>query len=222
MDIHAHTRYSDCGKDEPRTVVEAALAGGITQFGISDHNYGIGDRFEQYKSEIYALREEYAGRIEILAGIEIASLPGYDEPNPEKLTGLNYCLLEHLDEPDSVVGMHVFQYRSRFPGKFGIAHTDLIGMAQSCETDPVLFLQAFAKNDIFWEINVNFDSIHRWREHTYVLRIIADEKEREIIRESGIRVSVGFDGHRVRDYDPQRVIRMNMLLKDAGIPFVTF
>ena len=95
-------------------------------------------------------------------------------------------------------------------------------MARSREVNPVLFLREFAKNDIFWEMNVNLDSIHGWKEHTYVLRIIADEKEREIIRESGIRVSVGFDGHRVRDYDPQRVICMNMFLKDAGIPVVTF
>lgn len=222
MDIHSHTRYSDCGKDEPRTVVEAAVAGGITLFGISDHNYGIGNRFEQYKAEIYALRKEFADKIQILAGIEIASLPGYDEPNPERLTGLDYCLFEHLDEPDSVVGMNVFAYRYRFSGKFGIAHTDLFRLAERQGMEPLSFLRMFADHDIFWEMNVNYDSIHGWLEHPYMLRIYEDEQYRQIIRDSGIRLSVGFDGHRVRDYDPQRVIRMNEFLRNAGIPLVEF
>ena len=222
MDIHSHTRYSDCGIDEPRVIVEAALSGGITQFGISDHNYGMGDRFEEYKSEIYALREEYAGRIRVLAGIEIASCRGYDELHPERLTGLDYCLFEHLDDPGTVVGMDVLTYRHRFPGKFGIAHTDLFRLAQSKGIDAVEFLRLFAENDIFWEMNVNYDSIHGWLEYPYVLRILKDERQQQIIRESGIRLSVGFDGHRVRDYNPQRVISMNAFLKEASIPVVEF
>ena len=88
MDIPSHTRYSNCGIDEPEAIAEAALAGGITLFGICDHNYGIGERLEQYKAEIAALREAYAGRMRILTGIEIASVPNLGEPNPERLTDL--------------------------------------------------------------------------------------------------------------------------------------
>lgn len=44
QDLHSHTRYSNCGRDEPALVVEAAIQGGIELLGISDHNYGIGDR----------------------------------------------------------------------------------------------------------------------------------------------------------------------------------
>ena len=43
-DIHSHSYYSGCGRDDPRVMIEAAIAGGITHFGISDHNYGVGDR----------------------------------------------------------------------------------------------------------------------------------------------------------------------------------
>lgn len=46
QDLHAHTYYSFCGKDAPETIVEAAIAGGIRLFGITDHNYGIG--FSRY------------------------------------------------------------------------------------------------------------------------------------------------------------------------------
>ncbi len=222
MDIHSHTRYSNCGIDEPREIAEAALAGGITLFGVCDHNYGIGDRLEQYKAEIAALREEYAGRLRILTGIEIASVPDLGEPHPERLTGFDYCLLEHIDMPESTVGMEVFAYRRRFAGKFGIAHTDLIGMAKANGIDPLAFLRRFAENDIFWEMNVSYDSIHAWREHPYYLRFMADAEERALVKESGIRLSVGFDGHRVYDYRPDRVAEMNRFLQEEGFSMVEF
>ena len=42
QDLHSHTYYSFCGKDTPEAIVEAAIAGGLDTFGITDHNYGIG------------------------------------------------------------------------------------------------------------------------------------------------------------------------------------
>lgn len=76
-DLHVHTSYSD-GKDEPRAVVEKALALGMTTLGFSDHIYAPYDtdccipldRMEEYRKEISSLKKEYAGRIEILMGIE--------------------------------------------------------------------------------------------------------------------------------------------------------
>ncbi|MBQ8612026.1 MAG: PHP domain-containing protein [Oscillospiraceae bacterium] len=222
MDIHSHTRYSNCGIDEPEAIAQAAFDGGITLFGVCDHNYGIGERQEQYKQELAALRQQYAGRMRILTGIEIASVPGLGVAEPEKLIGYDYCLLEHIDHADSSVGMNVFEYRRRFSGRFGIAHTDLIAMAKTQGIEPAAFLRRFAENDIFWEMNVSFDSIHAWREHPYVLRFLADEAEQAIVRESGIRLAVGFDGHRVYDYNPERVHRMNEFLQQNGFPMAEF
>ena len=48
MDIHSHTYYSNCGRDDPHLTIQAAIDGGIELFGISDHNYGIGDRKKEY------------------------------------------------------------------------------------------------------------------------------------------------------------------------------
>ena len=42
QDLHAHTYYSFCSNDRPETVIETAIAGGIQQLGICDHNYGVG------------------------------------------------------------------------------------------------------------------------------------------------------------------------------------
>jgi len=42
QDLHSHTYYSFCGIDKPEAIVEAAIAGGIELFGITDHVYGVG------------------------------------------------------------------------------------------------------------------------------------------------------------------------------------
>ena len=83
QDLHSHTYYSFCGKDAPEAVVEAAIAGGLELFGITDHNYGIGysrlDVFQhpaapdfrgscertlrRYFDHINLIREKYADRI---------------------------------------------------------------------------------------------------------------------------------------------------------------
>ena len=88
--MHSHSYYSFCGGDKPEEIVEAAIAGGIELFGITDHSYGIGngrknvfnaskeevaDDYERtllrYYDHINLVKEKYADRIRILCGIEI-------------------------------------------------------------------------------------------------------------------------------------------------------
>ena len=38
-----------------------------------------------------------------------------------------------------------------------------------------------------------------------MLRFFEDPEQQAIVRESGLRLSVGFDGHRVEDYLPERI-----------------
>ncbi len=223
MDIHAHTYYSKCGRDDPRVIIENAIGGGIALFGISDHNYGIGDRKREYFDLLTDLRDEYADRIRLLRGIEIATLPGYLLGEDEDVSFFDYCLIEHIDRPNTVVGMDVFDYTRRLGCRnVGIAHTDLIAMAHNNGMDPVSFLSRFAHADIFWEMNVNYDSIHGWQEHEYVRRFRTSPEERDIVRRSGIRLSVGFDGHRAEDYAPERIRDMCRLIEDSGISTVQF
>ena len=75
-----------------------------------------------------------------------------------------------------------------------------------------------AGSGIFWEMNVNYDSTHGYREHPYVLEFYKNEEMQDTVRESGIKVSVGFDGHRYEDYDPGRVKRMCRFLDEKKIP----
>ncbi|MBR5139868.1 MAG: PHP domain-containing protein, partial [Clostridia bacterium] len=93
QDLHSHTYYSFCGKDSPETIVEAAIAGGIELFGISDHSHGVGNcrrdvfftpedalpytyderAFRRYFDHINLIREKYADKIKILRGIEVGA-----------------------------------------------------------------------------------------------------------------------------------------------------
>lgn len=205
QDLHSHTYYSGCGRDDPHLTVQAAIDGGVEIFGITDHNYGIGERKKEYYREMNAVREEYAGKIEIFCGIEIASVNNLCIGAREDVSYFDYCLIEHIDHPDSCIGREVVKFAKRCGCPAGIAHTDLIGFARRRGEDPADFLRELAENGIFWEMNVNYDSIHRYNEHGYMKHFFDSEEDQEIVRNSGILLSVGFDGHRVEDYLPDRV-----------------
>ena len=75
--IHTHTNWSD-GKDSMEQVVEAAIQKGFHTIGISDHSYVsvvaeycIGETQEAaYRQKLEEMKAAYAGRIDVLAGIE--------------------------------------------------------------------------------------------------------------------------------------------------------
>mgnify|MGYP003441992167 FL=1 len=83
--------------------------------------------------------------------------------------------------------------------------------------DPLSYFSKMAEENIFWEMNVNLDTIHAGRVHGYMLRFFEDEKQQEIIRKSGVRLSVGFDGHRLYDYKPDRVADYCKKITEMGI-----
>ena len=99
----------------------------------------------------------------------------------------------------------------------GVAHTDLFSHIEKLGCDPLDYFSRMADENIFWEMNVSYDAIHRYREHAYFLDFFADPKKQEIVRKSGVRVSVGFDGHRVEDYLPERVADYCRRLTEMGI-----
>ena len=79
--------FSNCGRDKPEKVISTAINNGIRIFGISDHNYGIGDRKQQYLKKIRDLAPKYYDKIKLLCGIEISTLPEYfDINNPEEIS----------------------------------------------------------------------------------------------------------------------------------------
>ncbi len=242
QDLHAHTYYSFCGKDTPEAIVEAAIAGGLDLFGITDHNYGVGygrhslfcatvdmnlDNYERtlrrYYDHINLIREKYADKITVLRGIEICTLQGgqhktYALPAGADISFFDYCLIENLDSDISVTGGDLFTFAKRCGTPVvGVAHTDLFAHIARLGLDPLDYFKRMADENIFWEMNVSYDSIHGYREHAYMLDFFADEQKQAIVRKSGVRVSVGFDGHRVEDYLPDRVADYCRRLTEMGI-----
>ncbi len=242
QDLHSHTYYSFCGKDRPEEIVEAAISGGIELFGICDHNYGIGYGIKsvydlpleampecygrnliRYFDHINLIKEAYADRIRILRGIEISTQKHKRAALPDgvDVSMFDYCLIEHLDQIDgdesSIAGGDLFSFAERCGCPAGVAHTDLFAFIRQRGEDPYRYFKRMAEQHIFWEMNVSYDSIHHYREHPYMLEFFRNEEQQAIIRESGVRLSVGFDGHRVEDYAPERIARACQAITDMGI-----
>jgi len=244
QDLHSHTYYSFCGADKPEAIVEAAIEGGITLFGISDHAHGVGHgrievyraaddgvtfsdygrMLERYYDHICLLKEKYADRIRVLSGIEVntqGNLLRAALPAGADISFFDYCLIEQLDYEDSITQGDLFSFAKRCGCRMrGIAHTDLFSHIAHLGANPLDYFKRMADENIFWEMNVSYDRVHHYREHEYVKRFLADEWQQEIVRKSGALLSVGFDGHRVEDYRPDRVTDCCKALKALGLPLV--
>ena len=239
QDLHSHTYYSFCGGDKPEEIVEAAIAGGIEVFGITDHNYGIGngrinvlnagkeqvpDDYEKmlvrYYDHINLIKEKYADKIRILRGIEVATLYGsrYALPDSADISFFDYCLVENLDHFDTSIAQgDLFAFAKRCGCPVGVAHTDMFAFIEKLGEKPEGYFRRMAEEKNFWEMNVSYDSIHNYREHAYMLEFFRNQEQQRIVRESGVRLSVGFDGHRVKDYLPERVADYCKRITEMGI-----
>ena len=110
---HTHSRFCD-GKGEPREYVEYALANGFSALGFSGHSplpyentFSIKeDKFEEYCDTIRALKEEYAGRLDIRLGLEIDYVPGLCEDFKPLIErgGLEYTIgsVHLIPNPDAI------------------------------------------------------------------------------------------------------------------------
>lgn len=242
QDLHAHTYYSfDC-VDSPERVIETAIANGITMLGISDHNHGVGLARKQacygigtdltidydqtllrYFDHITLLKEKYAKKIKILRGIEIAtciSKDNYALPDKADVSFFDYCLVEGLDKPNSIMKGDIFSFAKRCKCSTGIAHTDLFSFIEKQGLEPFRYFKKMSENNIFWEINVNLDSSHEFKSYDYVTEFFKNKKQQEIVKKSGVKLSVGFDSHVIREYKPSKVQTACKLIKDLGIKLV--
>ncbi len=217
MDIHSHTFYSGCGKDAPEIIIDKAIEEGIELFGICDHNYGIGQRKAEYSKLINSLKEKYGGKIKLLCGIEISVIPDKYDMSEEDYGLFDYCLIENPDEEGKVSSKDMFGFLNNIKITKGIAHTDLFRAAERMNMSPEVFFKKLSETNTFWEMNVNYDSIHGYREHGYVERFFESEEQQKIIKDAGVYISIGFDGHRVEDYLGDRVVEFNKKLKGIGV-----
>lgn len=92
--VHTHTDLVD-GKSCARSMIESAIARGMTAVGFAEHavqrvdaRYGLTDENEaKYIREVNALKKEYAGRIVIRCGIERDALSHCDRTKFDYVLG---------------------------------------------------------------------------------------------------------------------------------------
>lgn len=241
QDLHSHTYYSYCGKDSPEAVIQNSIDKGLDVIGISDHYHGVvmckkgfayendeakvvmhNNAIKRYYEHIKLLAEKYKDYIDVWCGVEITTLDlGYTLlPDGVDVSLFDYCLIENFQYKETTVD-NIFDFSARCGcEKIGIAHMDLPAYITEKGLDMAEFFGEMAKRNIFWEINVNYDSIHNYTEHRYAKEFFDDEKLLDIIRRSGAKVSVGFDGHKLEDYDAERVIAANRKMEELSIPLI--
>ncbi len=130
---------------------------------------------------------------------------------------LFFCLIENLDHSNSITSGDLFAFAKRCGCQAGVAHTDLFAHIHRLQCDPFSYFKEMAANNIFWEMNVNLDTIHKGYEHPYMLEFFKNEEQQEIVRYSGVTLSIGFDGHRVYDYKPDRIKEYCEKVSNMGI-----
>ena len=237
QDLHSHTYYSFCGIDTPEAVVEAAIQGGLQVIGITDHAHGVGEArlqhfhaplqgvevdyertIKRYFDHMSLIQEKYAGKIEVLRGIEVATVKAhYAFPEKADISFFDYCIVEHLDYNETITEGDIFAFAKRCGCPTGVAHTDMFTFIVSRGEEPLDYFTKMAQHGIFWEMNVNLDTIHHGYEHPYMLEFFKNREQQEIVRKSGVRLSVGFDGHRVCDYKPERIADYCRRISEMGI-----
>lgn len=94
---HTHNRWCD-GVGEIGEVVAAAKAAGLTQIGISSHapvpfpttfSMPLGD-LRAYREEVLRVREEFAGQIDVVLGLELDALPALGDFNRDEILALGF------------------------------------------------------------------------------------------------------------------------------------
>lgn len=101
VNCHVHTIESD-GAISPREVLERAEKEGISHLCFTDHfkvpsevrDYGDKrGHSNEYYEELYSLREEFKGRIDVMIGLELDWIDGYEDWFINKLGDRRYDFL---------------------------------------------------------------------------------------------------------------------------------
>ena len=241
QDLHSHTYYSYCGKDSPEAVIKNAISNGIELMGISDHYYGVvmnrpgvtydnpehrvithSNALKRYFEHIKTLAEKFKDYIEVWCGIEITTVDkGFTLlPDGVDVSMFDYCLIENFQLQESVIN-DVLAFATRCGcERTGLAHIDLPAYILSNGLDMDAFFKRMKEQNVFWELNVNYDSKHNYREHQYVKAFFKNDALIDAVKKSKIKMSVGFDGHSLEDYDADRVITACHRLEELSIPMI--
>ena len=108
-DCHLHTTFSPDGKQTPEELLKAAVTAGLSEFTVTDHcecnawygrehysaeeqklrdSFDYAADFENSVTAVTALKEKYAGKLELICGVELGQIL-QDKTAAEKLEHLH-------------------------------------------------------------------------------------------------------------------------------------
>lgn len=169
INLHAHTTFSD-GAFAPEEVVQAAISGGLTHLGISDHyrtsklaataSYVILEGLREYIDHVRALAASYAPQISVLVGLEV----DFSKRTPMEqfwergfrqtpLNDLDYVLFEYVND-DQLGGLPLtalLAYRRWIQVPVGLAHS-FLARDLSHGATPQELARTLAEHEIFVEL----------------------------------------------------------------------
>lgn len=208
IDLHNHTNFSYDGISGVESLVENAVKNGVDVLGITDHEFSIGDKIEDYIKAVNEVKEKYKGKITLLLGLEIGTRPYPEMFNPEITRRLDYCLFESLDDSRAMDFNEFIVWRKSFYCTQGLAHTDVFKLSKMYNTD---ILSVLKKENIFWEINFSGN-------YNYYFDLISNSEKQEAVKKSGITISVGSDTHWIGDFDKKRLVQTNEMARSLKNP----
>lgn len=99
QNLHTHTIYCD-GKNTPEEMVIAAIEQGFDSIGFSGHSfvdvlYDFAmdeQKSTEYRKDVLSLREKYAGKIDILCGLELDYNSPMDTASYDYIIGSVHCM----------------------------------------------------------------------------------------------------------------------------------
>ena len=227
INYHTHTARCHHAAGADRDYVEAAIAGGFDMLGFSDHSPWLyntdfvstirmtADDLPGYLASVASLREEYAGRLPILTGLECEYFPRYrDWMCRMREMGVSYFILGHhyisSDEDHPYVGFScqtddgVMEYADAVAealatGMFVyLAHPDLFmrhrtldQYTPACEKAARVICQAALEYGIPLEYNLLGYDLHRHGlDRGYPCPLFWEQ-----VKPFGNRVILGVDAH---------------------------
>jgi len=101
-DMHTHSNHTD-GQATVFEMGKEAFEKGIVLFGCSDHAYTVhpdgthafgihGDELDAYINDVYTLRDMYLGKMNVLCGLEMENLSGFDYIDDFQNSQLDYLI----------------------------------------------------------------------------------------------------------------------------------
>ncbi len=211
VDLHNHTTFSYDGMNTCEEIIENAIKNSISVIGITDHQFSI-NNIDEYINKINQCKEKYKNKITVKCGIEIGLRPKPDNFVSFNKKGLDYCIFECLDS-DNDITMDLFEFLEwtrLFNMPKGLAHTDIFKLSDKYHVNMIKLMKQY---DIFWEINTSGN-------YNYYYDFITSFNKQQLIKKSGLKLSIGSDTHYIRDLNISKIRSVHTLISGLGNPII--